>query len=150
MLLSGQEVLIIVIVQIGEVVLSTAVATQRSTIRELLDIVQAAGDAAIAVAVEGVKVDAGPADDSAVKLGAVEDRIAVGIDHTRLRGAVGIHEVGIGVGVVTLALLVAITQRSLDVLQRGYELAAALELALAFVAGSQRGSWRWSRCRSSG
>ena len=72
-------------------------ATQWGTIRELLDVVQAAGDAAIAVAVESVEVDAGPADDAAVQLGAVQDRIAVGVDHTRLRSAVGVHEVAAGI-----------------------------------------------------
>ena len=130
---SGQEVLIVVVIQIGEVVLSTAVTTERGAVRELLDVVQAARDATIAVAVECVEIHAGSADDPGVQLGAVEDRVTVRIHHTRLRGAVGIHEVGVLVGVVTLALLVAIPQRSLDILQRGYELAAALEFALALV-----------------
>ena len=71
-IVSGQEVLV-VIVHIGEVILSAAVSAQRRPIRQLLDVVQAASDAAVAVGVEGVKVDGRPADDAAVQLGRVQD-----------------------------------------------------------------------------
>lgn len=40
---------------------------------------------------------------------------------------------------IALAVLIAITQRSLDILQRGNELAAALQLALALLIGGLDG-----------
>ena len=50
----GQEVLV---VQICEIVLSTAVSAKRLSVSDLLQVVQAAGDAAVAVGVVGVEAD---------------------------------------------------------------------------------------------
>ena len=70
---SGQEVLIVLVVQICEVILSPAVATKRSTIGELLQVVQAAGDFSVAVRVERVEVHTGPADDTGIELRGIQD-----------------------------------------------------------------------------
>ena len=60
---SGEEI-VIVIIQTSEVVLSPAVSSERGAVRKLLQIVQAAGDAPVAVGVECVEVDAGTSDDA--------------------------------------------------------------------------------------
>lgn len=136
---SGQEVLVIIVVQTGEVIFGAAVAAERRAVRQFLDVVQAAGDAAVAVGVEGVEVDAGAANDAGVQLGRIQNGLTVRIHHTRLGAAVGVDEPGARVSLIALAVLIAITQRSLDILQRGNELAAALQLALALLIGGLDG-----------
>ena len=110
-------------------------SAQRRAIGQLLDVVQAAGDATVAIGVKGVEVDAGAPDDAAVQLGAVQNRLTVCVHHTGLGGAVGVDEPGVGVGLITLAVTVAIAQRGLQILQRRYGLAGSLQLALALVIG---------------
>ena len=91
--LSGEEILLVLFLyQIREIILGAAVPAKRSAVRELLDVVQAAGNAAIAAAVEGVEVDGRPADDPGVQLRAVQDGLAVRIHHAGFCGAVGIDE----------------------------------------------------------
>ena len=133
-LLLGQEVLVI-IVQIGEIILRSGLAAERGAVGELLDVVQATRDAAVAVRVVGVKVDRRPADDARVELRGVKDRLLVRVDDAGLAGAVGVDEIRVLIGVIALAVLVAVTQRDLDILQCRDGLAAALELALAFLVG---------------
>ena len=105
-------------------------SAKRCAVRELLQVVEPARDALVAVRIERVEVHARSADDPGVELRGIKDRLAVCVDHTRLGGGVRVHEVGVLVSLVTLALLVTVTQRSLDVLQRGYKLAAAPQLGL--------------------
>ena len=93
-LLLGQEVLVI-IVQIGEIILRSGLAAERGAVGELLDVVQAACDAAVAVRVVGVEVDRRPADDAGVKLRGIKDRLLVRIDDAGLAGAVGVDEIRI-------------------------------------------------------
>ena len=64
--LSAKEFLVVLIVQVGEVILGAAVSSQGCPIGELLDVVQAAGDAAVTVGVKSVEVDGCPADDAGV------------------------------------------------------------------------------------
>ena len=97
--------------------------------------VQAARDALVAVRVVGVKVHAGPADDTGVQFRGIKDRLLVRIDDTRLGGTVGVDEVGVLISLIALAVLVAIAQRGLQILQRGHELAVTFELALALFVG---------------
>ena len=133
-LLLGQEVLV-VIVQIGEIILRSGLAAERGAVGELLNVVQAARDAAVAVRVVRIKVDRRPANDAGVKLRGVKDGLLVRIDDAGLVGGIGVDEIRIFVRIIALAILVAVTQRGLDILQRGDGLAAALELALTFLIG---------------
>ena len=61
---SAQEIIVVVIV--GKVILRPAASAQGRTVGELLQVVQPAGDAAVAVGVVGVDGDGRPADDPAV------------------------------------------------------------------------------------
>ena len=54
--LLGEEI-VVVIVQVCEVILGTAVASKRGTVRELLEVVQATGDAFVAVGIESIEVE---------------------------------------------------------------------------------------------
>ena len=70
---SGQEVILILVIQVCEVILSAAVTTERRAVRELLQVVEPARDALVAVRIERVEVDGRPADDPGVELRSVED-----------------------------------------------------------------------------
>ena len=73
---SGQEiVLIVLVIGICEVVLRAAVAAERRAVGELLQIVQAAGDALVAVRVECVEVHGCPADDAGIEFRCVKDQL---------------------------------------------------------------------------
>ena len=125
---SAQEILVVIVV--GEVI----------TVGQLLQVVQPAGDAPVAVAVEGVEGNRRPPDDAGVQFAAVQNRIPVSVHNARLGGAVGVDEPGIGVGFVALALLVAVTQWGLQILQRRDSLGVALQLTLPLVvSGLNRG-----------
>ena len=127
---SGQEVLIVVG---GEIVLSAAAASHGLAVPDLLQVVQPAGDTLVAIAVEGVQVDAGSAIDAGVHLGAIQDGIAVRIHDSRSGAAVGVDEHAPGIGGIALALLVAVTEGQLQALQVRDKLAVAAQLALAFL-----------------
>ena len=75
-LFSAQEIVVVLVIQPGEIVFRAAAAAQGRSVPQFLDVVQAAGDALVAVGVEGVEVDARPADNPAVQLVAVQDRLA--------------------------------------------------------------------------
>ena len=55
-----QEILVVHIIQRVEFVLGADAAVQRLTVAPLLDVLQSAGDAAVAVGVEGVEGDRRP------------------------------------------------------------------------------------------
>ena len=107
---SIQEVFIVIA---GEVRLCTCLAAERLTVTDLLQVVEPAGDSLVAGAVEGVKGDAGTAIHTGVHLGTVEDRVQVCIHDAGSRGGIGIHEVGVLVGLVIRTFSVAVTKRSL-------------------------------------
>ena len=62
---SAQKIIIIVVI-VGEVILRPAAAAEGRAVGELLQVVQPAGDAAVAVDVVGIEADGRPADDAAV------------------------------------------------------------------------------------
>lgn len=99
-------------------------------------VVEPAGDSLVAGAVEGVKGDAGTAIHTGVHLGTVEDRVQVCIHDAGSRGGIGIHEVGVLVGLVIRTFSVAVTKRSFQNRERRYRLAVALELSFALLVGS--------------
>ena len=130
---SIQEVFIVIA---GEVRLCTCLAAERLTVTDLLQVVEPAGDSLVAGAVEGVKGDAGTAIHTGVHLGTVEDRVQVCIHDAGSRGGIGIHEVGVLVGLVIRTFSVAVTKRSFQNRERRYRLAVALELSFALLVGS--------------
>lgn len=131
---SGQEIVIVIGV---EIVLSPAAASQRFTVADLLQVIQPAGNAAIAVAVECIQGNAGPAIDAGVHLGAFQNGLAVGIHDARRGAGIGVNEHAARVGGIALALLVAVAEGQLQVVQVGHVLAGALQLALAlFIRGA--------------
>ena len=86
-----------VVVAVGEVVLGTGAAAQGFAVSDFLKVVQAAGDAAVAVAGEGVQRDAGPAVYAAVDFAALQDRITGRVHDTRRGRAVRVDEHAAGV-----------------------------------------------------
>ena len=129
---SVQEIFVVVRIEIG---LGAGLAAKRHTITNLLQVVEPAGDAAIAGAVEGIERDAGATVHAGVDLGTGQDGIAVSVHDAGGAGGVGVDEVGTGIGRVIRALGVAVAQRSLDGGQRRDGLAVALELGLALTVG---------------
>lgn len=128
-----EEILVFVRVEIG---LSAGLAAKRLTVTNLLEIVEAAGDALITGAIESVEGNAGTTVDTGINLGTAHDRIAVCVHNAGSIGGVGVDEVRIGVGSIVRSLKVAITKRSLQNGERRYGLAVALELRFAFLVGS--------------
>ena len=118
-----------------QVRLCTCLAAERLTVTDLLQVVEPAGDSLVAGAVEGVKGDAGTAIHTGVHLGTVEDRVQVCIHDAGSRGGIGIHEVGVLVGLVIRTFSVAVTKRSFQNRERRYRLAVALELSFALLVG---------------
>ena len=132
-----QKIVIVIGVEVG---FSRSLTTEGFTITNLLKVVQTAGDAAVAVAVESVEVDGGSAVHAGVDLAADENGIAVSVHDAGSGGGVGIHEVASCVGGIIGAFGIAVTQRSLDNGESRDGLAVALELRLALMIGGFDGS----------
>ena len=110
--LLGKEV----IVHIGgEVIRGGRTTAQRFTVPHLLDVAQTAGDAAIAIGVEGVEVDRHTGVAARVDLGAVQDGLHGSVHDLGRGGAVGVDEVGALVGFI-VPLQITVPQGEL---QRG-------------------------------
>ena len=118
-----------------EVVFCSGLAAERLTVTDLLQVVEAAGDALVAVRVEGVEVDAGSAVDAGIYLASLKDRLTVCIYDAGRRSRVGIDEVGICVGRIIRSLQIAVTKRSLEDREGRNGLAITLQLALTFLIG---------------
>lgn len=74
----------------GEIGCCAGLAAERLTVTNLLKVVQPAGDTLVAIAVEGVEVDAGTTVHAGVNLGAGQDRVAVGVHDTGSSGGVSV------------------------------------------------------------
>src|SRR5699024_4164753 len=105
---------IIVIVLGGEIILGTALAAQRLPIGDLLQVVQPAGDAPVAVGVKGVQVNAGPAVHAGIHLGTLQNGVQVRIHDAGGGGGIGVDELRIRIDRIIGALRIAVTQRGLD------------------------------------
>lgn len=134
-----QEIVVVVGCEICEVGFCAGLAAERLAITDLLQVVQAAGDAAVPGGVERVERDAGSAVHAGVHLAAGKNRIQVRVHDARSGRCVRIHEVGAAVGLVVRTLRVAVTKRRLDRGQWGNGLAVALELGFALLVGSLDG-----------
>ena len=134
---SAQEIVVVIG---GEVGLSAGLAAQGFTGADQLQVVQATGDAAIAVRVESVQRDAGTAIDAGVDFGPGEHRVQVRVHDARSRGGVRVDEVRACVGWIVRTLHIAIAQRRLDGSQGRDRAAVTLELRLALGVRSLDGS----------
>ena len=123
---------IVLIVCRCKVILSSGLASERFTVADLLQIVQAAGDTLVAVAVEGVQIDTGSAVNAGVNFGAFQDRLSVRIHDAGSCCAVGVDEVGVLVSLIVGSLQITVTERCLDSGEGRNGLAVALQLALTF------------------
>ena len=93
-------------------------STQRFSVTDLLQVVEAGSDAFIAVTVKGVKVDAGSAIYTTVDFGSVEDDVAINIHDSGRDAGVDIDEISIGIG--------WIIRRSMSPSRRGVRLKVEL------------------------
>lgn len=118
-----------------EVILRTGLAAKRSAIRNLLKVVQATCNPAITIHVVSVKVDGCTAFYTGVHFGTVDDRVTVGIDHTRRSAGVGIDEVAVLVSLIIRTFHIAVTQRSLKGRKSRYGLAVAFQFGLTLFIG---------------
>lgn len=130
-----QEIVVVVGCEIREVGFCAGLAAERLAITDLLQVVQAAGDAAVPGGVERVERDAGSAVHAGVHLAAGKNRIQVRVHDARSGRCVRIHEVGAAVGFVVRTFRIAVAKRRLDRGQRRYGFAVALELGFAFLVG---------------
>lgn len=131
---------IVFVVQPGEVILGAGPSAERLAVPHLLQVVQTAGDSAVAVGREGVEVHACPAVAAAVDLAPVPDWLAAPVHDAGRGGGIGIQEIHPCIHRVVAALPVAVAKRRLDVLQRGNRSSAAAELRLAVtVSGPDTG-----------
>jgi len=105
---------IILIVHSCEVILSSGLASERFAVTDLLKVVQTAGDTLVAVAVEGVQVDAGSAVNAGVDFGTFKDRLSVCIYDAGSRCTVGVDEVGVLVSLIIRSFQITVTERCLD------------------------------------
>ena len=121
---------IILIVRSCEVVLSPGLASEGLAVTDFLQIIQTAGDALIAVAVESVEVDAGSAIYAGVHFRALQNRLPVRIYDTGSSRTVGVDEVAVLVGFVIGTFQIAVTERGLDGRESRNGLAVTLQLAL--------------------
>ena len=84
----------------GKVIGGGRTTAQRFSIPHLLDVAQAAGDAAIAIGVEGVEVDRHTGVAAGIDLGTVQDGLHGAVHDLGRGGAVGVDEVGALVGFI--------------------------------------------------
>lgn len=130
-----QEIVVVVGCEIREVGFCAGLAAERLAITDLLQVVQAAGGAAVPGGVERVERDAGSAVHAGVHLAAGKNRIQVRVHDARSGRSVRIHEVCVTVGLVVRALRIAVTKRRLDRGECRNAAAIALELGFALLVG---------------
>ena len=133
---SGEEIILVVG---GEITLGTRLAAQGLPITDQLQVLKPARDAAVAVGVECIEGDRGPAVHTRVHIAAVQHRVALGINDAGGRCAVGIDEEGILIGGIIGAVDVAVAQGGLQRCKGRGRLAASLQLRLTFLVCSLDG-----------
>jgi hypothetical protein len=126
----------IVIVCRSKVVFCSGFSAQRFPVTNLLQVVQAAGNAFVAVGIKGVEVDGGSSIDPAVHFRPFQDLLAGRIYDAGLCGRIGIDEIAVLVGVIPWTFQISVTERVLDGFQLRHDAAVSFELALSFLIGS--------------
>lgn len=125
----------ILIVRSCKVIFCTGLAAERSAVCNLLEIVQTAGNALVAVGVECVEVDRSTTLDTGVHLRTVNDLVAVSIYDAGSSSGVGVDEVAVSVDLIIGTLCIAVTKRGLEDRESRHALAVTLQLCLAFLIG---------------
>ena len=123
---------IILIICRCKVILSSGLASERFTVADLLKVVQTAGDTLVAVAVEGVQVDACSAVHAGVNFGTFKDRLSVRVYDAGSCCTVSVDKVGVLISLIIRSLQITVAERSFDGGEGRNGLAVALQLALTF------------------
>ena len=130
---------IILIICRCKVILSSGLASERFTVADLLKVVQTAGDTLVAVAVEGVQVDACSAVHAGVNFGTFKDRLSVRVYDAGSCCTVSVDKVGVLISLIIRSLQITVAERSFDGGEGRNGLAVALQLALTFLIGCLNG-----------
>ncbi len=117
----------------GKIILRTGFTAEGFAIADFLQVVQATGNAFIAVTVESVEIDARSAIYTAVNFRAVYNFLTVCIHHARCVRAVGVDKLGVNVSGIIGSFGVAITERVLRAARGG----TVLPLPLSFASPSR-------------
>ena len=112
-------------------------AVKRFSVAQLLDVVQTAGDAFVAVRVKGVEVHACLRVYAAVDLRADGDglRLLLIVHDAGRRDTVGVDKVAVSIGFVVGAFRIAVAERSFKYRQSRYGLAVAFLFQLTIAIG---------------
>lgn len=94
----------------GKIALGTCSAAQRFTVLNLLQVVESACDATVAVGVESIETDAGSTVTARVDFGSVENLIFISINNSRSNIGIGIHEIGVGISGIIGTLQVTVAE----------------------------------------
>ncbi len=119
----------ILVVVGGKIILRTGFTAEGFAVADFLQVVQATGNAFIAVTVESVEIDARSAIYTAVNFRAVYNFLTVCIHHARCGRAVGVDKIGIVVSGIIGSFGVAITERGLEGGKGRYGFAVAFSFA---------------------
>ncbi len=122
--LSAEEIVIILRV---EVILCPGLAAEGLAVGDFLQVVQAAGNPFVAVAVEGVEVDRCPAVHAGIYFGAFQDRVLVSVHDAGGCAAVGVDKIAVFICLIIWAFRIAVAQGSLQDGEGGDAPAAALQ-----------------------
>ena len=119
LLKSVQEIVVVLITQSLEIIFCRALPGQPFAVAHLLNVSKAAGDAEIAPCVESVKVDADIGVAAGVHFRAVKDWLDGAVDDLRrmVGGGISVDKIAALVRLIIGAILIAVTQRQLDVLR---------------------------------
>lgn len=115
----------------GEIVSRRGLSAERFAVTDLLDVAETAGNAPVAVGIEGIEVQRDAGIAPGVDFAPVEDGLDRSVHDLRSRGGIGIDEVMSLVGFI-VAFGVAVAQRQLD---GGSVRLLASELGDAFLDG---------------
>ena len=126
-----------VVVKVGtEVIRSGASAAERITIGDLLNVSEAASDAAIAIGVESIEVDRDAGVTTGIHFCTIQDRLNCTVNDLRSGGAVGVYKEAVFVSLI-IALGIAIAERKFE---SGLVRNLAAELGSAFFDSCIHGS----------
>ena len=107
-------VIVVFIINICEIILSTALASEGFSVAELLKVIQTAGNTLVAVAVESLEVDGCPAVHAGINFGAIQNVHSVRINDSGRRVRIGVDEIAVFVSLIIRSVLIAVAKGSLQ------------------------------------